>query len=60
MALVGGAMAGSPLGPYQLQAAIAALHVQAPRAEDTAARRTTSLPEQRYLLGRAAELAELM
>ncbi|GAA2267772.1 sigma factor-like helix-turn-helix DNA-binding protein [Nonomuraea roseoviolacea subsp. roseoviolacea] len=34
-ALVTGAMSASPLGPYQLQAAIAALHVQAPRAEDT-------------------------
>jgi RNA polymerase sigma factor (sigma-70 family) len=136
--LVTDAMAGSPLGPYQLQAAIAALHVRAPRAEDTdwnqirvlyrilsritpnpvvtlnhavavamtagpragldllatldgddrmarhhrlpavrghllelagdeagakecyrlAARRTTSLPEQRYLLRRAARLAE--
>ncbi|MEU6729529.1 sigma-70 family RNA polymerase sigma factor [Nonomuraea wenchangensis] len=138
VALVTGAMAASPLGPYQLQAAIAALHVEAPRAEDTdweqirvlygilcriapnpmaalnhavavamtrgpraglallteldadprmaghhrlhavrahlrelagdraaalesyreAARRTTSLPEQRYLLGRAARLAD--
>jgi RNA polymerase sigma factor (sigma-70 family) len=34
-ALVTGAMARSPLGPYQLQAAVAALHVQAPRAQDT-------------------------
>ncbi|MBB2914161.1 RNA polymerase sigma factor (sigma-70 family) [Streptosporangium becharense] len=34
-ALVTGAISASPLGPYQLQAAIAALHVQAPRAEDT-------------------------
>ncbi|MCG5213211.1 sigma-70 family RNA polymerase sigma factor [Streptosporangium sp. KLBMP 9127] len=34
-ALVTDAMSVSPLGPYQLQAAIAALHVQAPRAEDT-------------------------
>ncbi|GAA2889746.1 sigma factor-like helix-turn-helix DNA-binding protein [Streptosporangium fragile] len=34
-ALVTDAMSASPLGPYQLQAAIAALHVQAPRAEDT-------------------------
>ncbi|MDL4776842.1 RNA polymerase sigma factor [Actinomadura xylanilytica] len=34
-ALVAGAMAASPLGPYQLQAAIAALHVQAPRDKDT-------------------------
>ncbi|GAA2636878.1 sigma-70 family RNA polymerase sigma factor [Actinomadura fulvescens] len=35
VALVSEAMASSPLGPYQLQAAIAALHVQAPRVEDT-------------------------
>ncbi|MFB8005678.1 RNA polymerase sigma factor [Nocardia sp. NPDC056000] len=34
-ALVSDAMGRSPLGPYQLQAAIAALHVQAARAEDT-------------------------
>ncbi|MEU8244912.1 DUF6596 domain-containing protein [Nonomuraea sp. NPDC048916] len=34
-ALVTDAMSASPLGPYQLQAAIAALHVQAPRAGDT-------------------------
>ncbi|WP_236567458.1 RNA polymerase sigma factor [Nocardia sp. CY41] len=35
VALVTDAMSSSPLGPYQLQAATAALHVQAPRAEDT-------------------------
>nr|WP_055502202.1 sigma-70 family RNA polymerase sigma factor [Nonomuraea pusilla] len=34
-ALVTAAMSAAPLGPYQLQAAIAALHVQAPRAGDT-------------------------
>ncbi|PXX71793.1 RNA polymerase sigma factor (sigma-70 family) [Nocardia tenerifensis] len=34
-ALITDAMSASPLGPYQLQAATAALHVQAPRAEDT-------------------------
>ncbi|SHF56506.1 RNA polymerase sigma factor [Streptoalloteichus hindustanus] len=33
--LVTDAMLRSPLGPYQLQAAIASLHTQAPRAEDT-------------------------
>jgi RNA polymerase sigma factor (sigma-70 family) len=33
--LVTAALAGSALGPYQLQAAIAAVHVEAPRAEDT-------------------------
>ncbi|MBO2449531.1 sigma-70 family RNA polymerase sigma factor [Actinomadura barringtoniae] len=34
-ALVAGAMATSSLGPYQLQAAIAVLHDEAPRVEDT-------------------------
>jgi RNA polymerase sigma factor (sigma-70 family) len=34
-ALVRRALAGAPLGPYQLQAAIAAIHDEAPRAEDT-------------------------
>jgi RNA polymerase sigma factor (sigma-70 family) len=34
-ALVSAAMAHSPLGPYQLQAAIAATHAEAERAEDT-------------------------
>jgi RNA polymerase sigma factor (sigma-70 family) len=33
--LVTGALAGAPLGPYQLQAAIAAVHAEAPRAQDT-------------------------
>jgi RNA polymerase sigma factor (sigma-70 family) len=33
--LLTAAMARSPLGPYQLQAAIAATHADAPRAEDT-------------------------
>ncbi|HEX6445257.1 MAG TPA: DUF6596 domain-containing protein [Streptosporangiales bacterium] len=33
--LVTDAMLRSPLGPYQLQAAIASLHATAPRAEDT-------------------------
>jgi predicted RNA polymerase sigma factor len=35
IALVTAALAGSPPGPYQLQAAIAAVHAEAPRAEDT-------------------------
>jgi predicted RNA polymerase sigma factor len=35
LALVGRAMATSELGVYQLQAAIAGVHVQAERAEDT-------------------------
>jgi RNA polymerase sigma factor (sigma-70 family) len=34
-ALISAAMATSPLGPYQLQAAIAATHASAERAEDT-------------------------
>jgi RNA polymerase sigma factor (sigma-70 family) len=34
-ALVTAAMTGSPLGPYQLQAAIAAVHAEAATAEDT-------------------------
>jgi RNA polymerase sigma factor (sigma-70 family) len=33
--LVTGALSRAPLGPYQLQAAIAAVHDEAPRAEDT-------------------------
>ncbi len=33
--LVTGALRRAPLGPYQLQAAIAAVHDEAPRAEDT-------------------------
>jgi RNA polymerase sigma factor (sigma-70 family) len=33
--LVTAALKGSPLGPYQLQAAIAAVHAEAARAEDT-------------------------
>jgi predicted RNA polymerase sigma factor len=35
VALVTGALSAGPLGPYQLQAAIAAVHAEAPRAEDT-------------------------
>jgi RNA polymerase sigma factor (sigma-70 family) len=35
VALVTGALARAPLGPYQLQAAIAAVHAEARRAEDT-------------------------
>jgi predicted RNA polymerase sigma factor len=33
--LVTAALSRSPLGPYQVQAAIAAVHAEAPRAEDT-------------------------
>jgi RNA polymerase sigma factor (sigma-70 family) len=35
IALITGALTRSPPGPYQLQAAIAAVHAEAPRAEDT-------------------------
>ncbi|WP_440099390.1 RNA polymerase sigma factor [Streptosporangium sp. H16] len=35
VALVTGALARAPLGPYQLQAAIAAVHAEAVRAEET-------------------------
>ena len=35
LVLVTDALSGTPLGPYQLQAAIAALHAEAERAEDT-------------------------
>jgi RNA polymerase sigma factor (sigma-70 family) len=35
LALVADVLSRSPLGPYQLQAAIAALHAEAARAEDT-------------------------
>jgi RNA polymerase sigma factor (sigma-70 family) len=34
-ALISEALASAPIGPYQLQAAIAAVHDEAPRAEDT-------------------------
>jgi RNA polymerase sigma factor (sigma-70 family) len=33
--LITGALAGGPVGPYQVQAAIAAVHDEAPRMEDT-------------------------
>jgi RNA polymerase sigma factor (sigma-70 family) len=35
LALVTGALARAPIGPYQLQAAIAAVHAEAARADDT-------------------------
>jgi RNA polymerase sigma factor (sigma-70 family) len=44
-ALVTAAMSGSPLGPYQLQAAIAAVHDEARRAEDTDWRQILALYE---------------
>ena len=41
--LITRALAESPLGPYQLQAAIAAVHASAPRAEDTEWRQILAL-----------------
>ena len=35
IALITGALSRGSIGPYQLQAAIAAVHDEAPRAEDT-------------------------
>jgi RNA polymerase sigma factor (sigma-70 family) len=43
--LVTGALAGAPVGPYQLQAAIAAVHAEAARAEDTDWRQILGLYE---------------
>jgi predicted RNA polymerase sigma factor len=44
-ALVARALADTPIGPYQLQAAIAAIHDEAPRAEDTDWREILALYE---------------
>jgi len=43
VALVGDALARAPLGPYQLQAAIAALHAEAPSADATDWRQIVAL-----------------
>jgi predicted RNA polymerase sigma factor len=45
VALITGALAGSPIGPYQLQAAIAAIHDEAPNAADTDWRQILALYE---------------
>ena len=45
VALAAGALSTAPLGPYQLQAAIAAIHDEAPRAEDTDWREILALYE---------------
>jgi RNA polymerase sigma factor (sigma-70 family) len=45
VALVESALARGPIGPYQLQAAIAALHAEAKRAEDTDWRQIVALYE---------------
>jgi RNA polymerase sigma factor (sigma-70 family) len=49
--LVTDAMLRSPLGPYQLQAAIASLHMEAVRAEDT------DWPQIRFLYGVLCRIA---
>jgi predicted RNA polymerase sigma factor len=43
--LITEALAGAPVGPYQLQAAIAAVHDEAPRPEDTDWRQILGLYE---------------
>jgi predicted RNA polymerase sigma factor len=66
-ALVTAAMARAPLGPYQLQAAIAASHAGAARAEDTDWHQVHTLyrileriaPNPMVTLNRAVALAEL-
>jgi predicted RNA polymerase sigma factor len=66
-ALITEAMAHAPLGPYQLQAAIAATHAGAERAEDTNWRQVHALyrildriaPNPMVTLNRAIALAEL-
>ena len=66
-ALISGAMTSAPLGPYQLQAAIAATHAEAARAEDTNWRQVHILykileriaPNPMVTLNRAVALAEL-
>jgi RNA polymerase sigma factor (sigma-70 family) len=45
VALIRDALATAPIGPYQLQAAIAAIHDEAPRAEDTDWREIVGLYE---------------
>jgi RNA polymerase sigma factor (sigma-70 family) len=50
--LVTDALSGAPLGPYQLQAAIAAVHAEAERPEDTDWRQVLALYE---LLERASD-----
>jgi RNA polymerase sigma factor (sigma-70 family) len=45
VALISQTLASAPIGPYQLQAAIAAVHDEAPRAEDTDWRQILALYE---------------
>jgi RNA polymerase sigma factor (sigma-70 family) len=66
-ALISAAMARAPLGPYQLQAAIAASHASAARAEDTDWHEVHTLylileriaPNPMVTLNRAIALAEI-
>jgi predicted RNA polymerase sigma factor len=67
IALVTEALASTPLGPYQLQAAIAAVHAEASRAEDTDWRQILHLydllerfaPGPMVALNRAVAVAEV-
>ncbi|QKV72436.1 RNA polymerase sigma factor [Amycolatopsis sp. Hca4] len=67
VALVTAALAKGPVGPYQLQAAIAALHDEAPRAAETDWRQILALytvlervaPNPAVTLNRAVALAEV-
>jgi predicted RNA polymerase sigma factor len=57
VALVTAALPRGPVGPYQIQAAIAAVHDEAESAEATvAARAATNLQQQRYLSRQIARL----
>ncbi len=65
VALVEGAVVSGPVGPFQLQAAIAAVHAEAPSAEETDWREITALyelleriaPNPVFTLNRAVALA---
>jgi RNA polymerase sigma factor (sigma-70 family) len=50
VALITDALSRTPIGPYQLQSAIAAVHAEAPRAEDTDWRQIYGLYELLYRL----------
>jgi predicted RNA polymerase sigma factor len=57
--LIRASLAGLALGPYQLQAAIAATHADAAGAYEhyrRAAKSTASIAEQRYLQSRASRV----
>ena len=67
MALTEGALTAGPVGPFQLQAAIAAVHAEAPSAAETDWREITALyelleqvaPNPVFTLNRAVALAML-